>query len=93
MGPFSTFANNLSGLSDTNLSLDVFVRDLVNGSNILRALSPRPRPATQEDWERNKCTIKSLYMDQNFKLWDVIDIMETVHSFRATYVSSYNSHV
>lgn len=55
----------------------------VNGNQVLRA-STAHRSVTTQDWESNKSLIKSLYMDLNFKLRDVMEIMEAVHNFRAT---------
>jgi hypothetical protein len=41
------------------------------------------RPCSEE-WEFYKPTIKSLYMDKNLNLREVIEIMKTKYSFNAT---------
>ncbi len=36
------------------------------------------------DWEANRVTIKTLYIDHNLNLQDVAEIMKSQHNFRAT---------
>ena len=43
-------------------------------------------PKCSADWEAKKAIIKELYIDQNLILNDVINIMQSAHHFKATYV-------
>lgn len=42
-------------------------------------------PTCSADWEAKKSIIKELYMGQNLILNDVVEIMQSVHNFKATY--------
>jgi len=44
------------------------------------------RPSKASDWEPYQATIADLYLDQNKKLKEVIEEMETVYYFKATQV-------
>lgn len=51
--------------------------------------APAPRatvPTKQADWEAVKGVIEDLYLRQNVRLKDVIEVMHTTHHFRATQV-------
>lgn len=41
-------------------------------------------PPSQENWESKKAVIKTMYMDQNMNLNEVVERMRTSHDFRAT---------
>lgn len=60
-----------------------------NGQNdvVCKQLPKRPIvPTNPRDWESKKHIIRELYMNQNKILNEVIDIMISKHSFKATYV-------
>ena len=44
-------------------------------------------PTCPADWEANKDIIYDLYMNKNFILNDVVEIMLSTHRFKATYAS------
>ena len=49
--------------------------------------SERPLvPTNAADWEAKKDIIQELYMNKNLILNDVVNIMLSTHSFKATYV-------
>lgn len=41
-------------------------------------------PSTQDDWKVVKPIIADLYLKDNLRLKDVIEVMREVHHFRAT---------